>query len=202
MEVWPGGPYPLGASYDGAGTNFALFSEVADGVELCLFDRRRRRDPHRDDRARRPGLAHLPAARRTRPALRIPRLRPVRAQGRATLQPQQAADRPVRPAPSKARSTGHLRASRTTSTIPIKRNDEDSAPHTMMSVVVNPFFDWQEDRRASNAVPRDGRLRGPRQGNDQDPSRHPRGDPGNVRRDGAPGDDRPPHRSSVSRPSS
>ena len=38
MEVWPGGPYPLGATYDGAGTNFALFSEIAEGVELCLFD--------------------------------------------------------------------------------------------------------------------------------------------------------------------
>ncbi|NHU84796.1 glycogen debranching protein GlgX [Kocuria sp. JC486] len=37
-EVWPGNPYPLGATYDGTGTNFALFSEVADRVELCLFD--------------------------------------------------------------------------------------------------------------------------------------------------------------------
>src|SRR5690606_21902062 len=37
-EIWPGRPYPLGASYDGAGTNFSLFSEVAEGVELCLFD--------------------------------------------------------------------------------------------------------------------------------------------------------------------
>ena len=36
--VWPGNSYPLGASYDGAGTNFALFSEIADQVELCLFD--------------------------------------------------------------------------------------------------------------------------------------------------------------------
>src|SRR6202790_1270240 len=36
--VWPGDSYPLGASYDGAGTNFSLFSEVADRVELCLFD--------------------------------------------------------------------------------------------------------------------------------------------------------------------
>src|SRR5690348_4276803 len=35
--VWPGDSYPLGATYDGAGTNFALFSEVADRVELCLF---------------------------------------------------------------------------------------------------------------------------------------------------------------------
>jgi len=38
MQVWPGAPYPLGASYDGSGTNFALFSEVAERVELCLFD--------------------------------------------------------------------------------------------------------------------------------------------------------------------
>src|SRR5450756_2705849 len=37
-EKWPGHPYPLGASYDGVGTNFALFSEVAERVELCLFD--------------------------------------------------------------------------------------------------------------------------------------------------------------------
>src|SRR5512142_2619955 len=37
-RVWPGEPYPLGATYDGAGTNFALFSEVAERVELCLFD--------------------------------------------------------------------------------------------------------------------------------------------------------------------
>jgi isoamylase len=36
--VWPGNPYPLGASYDGAGTNFSLFSEIADKVELCLID--------------------------------------------------------------------------------------------------------------------------------------------------------------------
>src|SRR5689334_2963444 len=39
LRVWPGGPYPLGASWDGEGTNFALFSEHATGVELCLFDR-------------------------------------------------------------------------------------------------------------------------------------------------------------------
>jgi isoamylase len=37
-EVWPGSAYPLGSTYDGSGTNFALFSEVAERVELCLFD--------------------------------------------------------------------------------------------------------------------------------------------------------------------
>ena len=37
-KVWPGRPYPLGATYNGAGTNSSLFSEVAQKVELCLFD--------------------------------------------------------------------------------------------------------------------------------------------------------------------
>ncbi|MBX3441951.1 MAG: glycogen debranching protein GlgX [Planctomyces sp.] len=39
MPVWPGRPYPLGAHWDGGGVNFALFSERATGVELCLFER-------------------------------------------------------------------------------------------------------------------------------------------------------------------
>ena len=42
MHAWPGNPYPLGATFDGTGTNFALFSEVAERVELCLFSEDRR----------------------------------------------------------------------------------------------------------------------------------------------------------------
>ena len=38
MRLWPGKPYPLGATWDGEGVNFALFSENATAVELCLFD--------------------------------------------------------------------------------------------------------------------------------------------------------------------
>ena len=38
MRMWPGKPYPLGATWDGKGVNFALFSESASKVELCLFD--------------------------------------------------------------------------------------------------------------------------------------------------------------------
>src|SRR6266699_2733433 len=38
MRVWPGTAYPLGSVWDGSGTNFAIFSEVAELVELCLFD--------------------------------------------------------------------------------------------------------------------------------------------------------------------
>jgi glycogen operon protein len=37
-RIWPGAAYPLGATYDGAGTNFAIYAENADRVELCLFD--------------------------------------------------------------------------------------------------------------------------------------------------------------------
>ena len=38
MRIWPGRPYPLGATWDGRGVNFALYSENAEKVELCLFD--------------------------------------------------------------------------------------------------------------------------------------------------------------------
>ncbi len=47
LAVWPGSPYPLGATWDGEGVNFALFSERAEGVELCLFDPKGRREVHR-----------------------------------------------------------------------------------------------------------------------------------------------------------
>jgi isoamylase len=38
MKIWPGEPFPLGATYDGRGTNFSVFSEAATRVELCLLD--------------------------------------------------------------------------------------------------------------------------------------------------------------------
>src|ERR1700704_5739945 len=46
-KVWPGLPYPLGATWDGRGVNFALFSAHAEKVELCLFDSS---GQHEDDR--------------------------------------------------------------------------------------------------------------------------------------------------------
>jgi glycogen operon protein len=56
MRIWPGRPYPLGATWDGAGVNFTLFSEHASRVELCLFashhdaqEAERFDVPHRDD---------------------------------------------------------------------------------------------------------------------------------------------------------
>ncbi|MDX5420522.1 MAG: glycogen debranching enzyme GlgX, partial [Hymenobacteraceae bacterium] len=38
ITVYPGSPYPLGATWDGEGVNFALYAENATGVDLCLFD--------------------------------------------------------------------------------------------------------------------------------------------------------------------
>jgi len=46
LTVWPGQPYPLGATWDGEGVNFALFSEHGEKVELCLFDQNGRRIIH------------------------------------------------------------------------------------------------------------------------------------------------------------
>src|SRR5215212_9357721 len=47
VRVWPGRPGPMGATWDGRGTNFALFSAHAEKVELCLFDRYGRREIER-----------------------------------------------------------------------------------------------------------------------------------------------------------
>src|SRR5438105_7624768 len=47
--VWPGRPYPRGATWDGEGVNFALFSANATRVELCLFDAKGRREMQRID---------------------------------------------------------------------------------------------------------------------------------------------------------
>ena len=46
-EVWPGRPYPCGAHWDGAGVNFALFSEHGEAVDLCIFDAAGRRELQR-----------------------------------------------------------------------------------------------------------------------------------------------------------
>ena len=64
--VWPGRPYPRGATWDGEGVNFALFSENADKVELCIFDDEGRRELQRIELRERTDLVwhcYLPEAR-------------------------------------------------------------------------------------------------------------------------------------------
>ena len=96
--VWPGQPYPRGATWDGMGVNFALFSEHGRARRAVPVRRQRpaRAAARRAARADRPGLARLPAGGAAGPALRLPRARAVPAARRPPLQPAQAAARPLR----------------------------------------------------------------------------------------------------------
>ncbi|MBO0845177.1 MAG: glycogen debranching protein GlgX [Nocardioides sp.] len=146
MEVWPGDAYPLGATFDGVGTNFAVFSEVADRVELCLFDAERVE---------------------TRVAMTevdafvwhcyLPSVQPGQRYGyrvHAAYEPTKG----LRSNPAKLLLDPYAKA--TVGDIdwdqslygygfgdPDSRNDEDSGAHMMLGVVINPFFDWEGDRR-------------------------------------------------------
>ncbi|GHF31247.1 glycogen debranching protein GlgX [Streptomyces griseoluteus] len=142
MPVWSGHPYPLGASYDGQGTNFALFSEVAERVELVLVDDAGAETPvplHEVDgfvwHGYLPGVGpgqrygyrvHGPwqpsLGHRCNPAklLLDPYARAV--DGQMDNDPSLYERDPHGPAPA------------------------DSAGHSMLGVVTDPYFDWGDDR--------------------------------------------------------
>ena len=143
--IWPGSSYPLGATYDGVGTNFALFSEVAERVDLCLFDE--------DGAETAIGLhevdgfvwhGYLPGiGPGQRYGYRVHgRYDPAAGQrcnpAKLLLDPYaKAVEGSVRWDPAVfAYPFGH----------PDQRNDTDSAPYVPRSVVVNPFFSWDNDR--------------------------------------------------------
>jgi isoamylase len=145
IENWPGRPYPLGAAYDGGGTNFSLFSEVADGVELCLFD-----DRGGEERLRLEEVdafcwhAYLPA------------VAPGQRYGYRVHGPW-APERGQRCNPAKLLLDPYAKAVEgqvywDQACFPYNfgdensRNDDDSAPFVPRSVVHNPYFDWGNDR--------------------------------------------------------
>jgi len=145
IAVWPGDSYPLGATYDGAGTNFALFSEVAERVELCLFAEdgtETRVDLREVD-----GFVwhgYLPG---TGPGQRYG----YRVHGRY----EPAAGHRCNPAkllldPYAKAIEGGVRWTQAVFSYPFgrpdQRNDDDSAPYVPRSVVINPYFDWDLDR--------------------------------------------------------
>ncbi|MEU7019639.1 glycogen debranching protein GlgX [Streptomyces sp. NPDC046203] len=146
MQVWPGQAYPLGATYDGAGTNFVVFSEAADRVELCLLD---------DD-----GAETTVELRETDAFVRhayLPGVMPGQRYGFRAHGPY-APERGLRCNPAKLLLDPYARAISGSVAWgeavygypfgrPDARDDRDSAPHTMTSVVVNPYFDWGDDRR-------------------------------------------------------
>ncbi len=145
MEVWPGSAYPLGATFDGNGTNFAIFSEVAEAIQLCLFDDEGEQlcvDVREVD-----GFVwHC----------YLPQVQPGQKYGYRVHGPYDPA-KGQRCNPNKLLLDPYAKA--VAGTIdwepalfsydmgkPDSRNDEDSAPHMMLGVVVNPFFDWDGDR--------------------------------------------------------
>jgi isoamylase len=143
--VWPGTAHPLGATYDGVGTNFALFSEAAERVELCLLD---------DD------------GTETRTELRevdgfvwhgyLPTAGPGQRYGYRVHGPYDPAAG-QRCDPAKLLLDPYAKAVEGAVTWdpavfsyqfgdPGTRNTDDSAPFVPRSVVVNPYFDWAGDR--------------------------------------------------------
>ncbi|MBT1180487.1 glycogen debranching protein GlgX [Bifidobacterium sp. CP2] len=148
MQIRPGLTYPFGASYDGAGVNFALFSQVADSVELCLFDE--------DDNETRIRMTEQNSYIWHN---YIPGIQPGQRYGYRVHGPYDP-DQGLRCNPAKLlldpyakaiegnidgdESLFSYRFSSPDDTGII--NDLDSAPHTMKSVVVNPYFDWGNDQ--------------------------------------------------------
>ena len=192
MEAWPGTAYPLGATFDGSGTNFAIFSESAERVELCLFaeDGTETRVELQDVDAF-VWHAYLPQVQPgQRYGYRVHG--PVRPEERAAAQPEQGAARPVREGDGRARSSGTSRSSAYEFGDPDSRNDDDSAAHVMHAVVINPFFDWAGDRHPNTPYSETMIYEAHVKGLTAAASRHPRGAARHVRRHRAPGGHRPP----------
>jgi glycogen operon protein len=144
-EVWPGHAYPLGAFYDGSGTNFAIFSEVAEAVELCLFDdagvERRIRLEEQDAFSWHAYLPHVGPGQRYGYRVHGPYVpeEGIRCNPhKLLLDPYTRAIEGEMDWNSACYSYDLVNEGAT--------NVEDSAPHTFKSVVHNPLFDWGRDR--------------------------------------------------------
>ncbi|MBS3179671.1 MULTISPECIES: glycogen debranching protein GlgX [unclassified Pseudoclavibacter] len=146
MKTWPGNAYPLGATFDGSGTNFAIFSEAAHKVELCLFD-----DDGNEERVRlHERDAHVWHAY-------LPHVQPGQQYGyRMHGDYDPATGSRCNPAkllldPYAKATTGDIDWDQSLFSYnfgdPDSFNDLDSAPHMMKGVVINPYFDWAGDRK-------------------------------------------------------
>ncbi len=144
-HAWPGSPYPLGATHDGVGTNFSVFSEVAEQVDLCLFD-----EQGAESRVVLEEVdAHCWHAY-------LPGVGPGQAYGYRVHGPwEPAAGLLCNPAkllldPYARAIDGEVDWDQACFGYQFDdhgaRNDDDSAPHVPRSVVHNPFFDWGDDR--------------------------------------------------------
>jgi glycogen operon protein len=145
IETWPGRPYPLGATYDGTGTNFSLFSEVAEAVELCLFDD--------DGTERRVDMAEVDAFCWH---VFLPRIGIGQRYGFRVHGPWDPGNG-HRCNPNKLLLDPYAKAIEGAvdwdpSCFPYNfgdpnsRNDDDNAAHVPKAVVESPYFDWGADR--------------------------------------------------------
>ena len=152
MHSWPGAAYPLGATWDGWGTNFALFSEVADGVELCLFAG----DGSEADSARTETRLQMTEADGFVWHAYLPGVGPGQRYGYRVHGPYDPGAG-LRCDPSKLLLDPYAKAVHGQLTWdeslfsynyadPRTRNLADSAPNMPKNVVINPFFDWANDR--------------------------------------------------------
>ncbi len=145
VDVWPGQPYPLGANYDGAGTNFALFSEVAERVELCLLDddgtETRRELTEVDAFVWHGYLPNVVPGQRY--GYRVHG--PYDPKAGHRCDPTKLLLDPYAKAIDGAIDWDEALFSYRFGK-PNQLNKKDSGPHMMTSVVINPFFDWQNDR--------------------------------------------------------
>jgi isoamylase len=145
METWPGSAYPLGATFDGAGTNFALFSEAAQRVELCLVD-----DQGAEQRVEMTEVDGFVWH------LYLPRVGPGQRYGfRVHGRYEPASGRRCNPTkllldPYAKAIEGQIDGDESLFSYRFDDfnafNEADSLGHTMLSVVVNPYFDWGNDR--------------------------------------------------------
>ncbi|MEV5041180.1 MULTISPECIES: glycogen debranching protein GlgX [unclassified Microbacterium] len=146
MQVWPGSAYPLGATFDGNGTNFALFSECAEKVELCLFD-----ESGEETRVELIDVdafvwhAYLPSVQPgQRYGYRVHG--PYDPENGQRFNPNKLLLDPYAKAVDGQIEWDQSVFSYTFGD-PDSTNDDDSAGAMMKGVVVNPYFDWQGDRQ-------------------------------------------------------
>ena len=156
--------------------------------------RPRQGDPGHAHRGRRARPPRLPADRRARAALRLPRARALRPGARPAVQPVEAARRPLLEGPRRARRVGRSRVR-----LPVRRSGQPQR-HRLRAVRPEvrrgqPVLRLGHRPVAAHPLPRGGDLRGARARAHRPPPRDPRGAPRHLRGPGAPGDDRPPPRS-------
>ena len=144
MQIWPGSSYPLGATFDGTGTNFALYSEVAEKVELCLLDEElnetRIELTEVDAYVWHVYLPGIQAGQRY--GFRVHG--PYDPANGHRCDPSKLLLDPYAKAISGMVNNDDSLLSYTSADNP-ELNGLDSKDHTMHSVVVSPFFDWGND---------------------------------------------------------